>query len=114
MRPDRERLLDIQDALDSIKETIAGCSESEFLVGGRVYGAAAYYLSIVGEAVSRLSPELKASHPMIEWRDIVGLRNLLVHASFGIDRTMVWRVASAESPLLREQIARILEAELEE
>jgi hypothetical protein len=41
-------------------------------------------LTIIGEAVARLSPELTARHNAVPWPDIVGLRNILVHEYFGM------------------------------
>src|SRR5690349_3550182 len=109
MRRDRERLLDILEALDAIKSSVDGCDKVEFLTGSSVFGAVAYQLTIVGEAVSRLSSDLKGQHPSIMWRDIVSLRNLLIHAYFGIDRDLVWKVSVVDCPALHAQIDHILE-----
>jgi uncharacterized protein with HEPN domain len=45
---------------------------------------------------------------------VIGLRNVLVHEYFGVDRPMVWEVAIAEAPLLRAQVAAILKVEFPE
>lgn len=85
MRRDQERIVDVLGALD-----------------------------FVGEATSRLSAEIRERNPQIEWRKVIGLRNVLVHQYFGIDRPMVWEVAIHEAPLLRDQIAALLLAEFPE
>lgn len=114
MRRDRERILDIVEALDSVAQYLIGCSEVEFFSNDVLYGACAHKLTIAGEAAARLSDDIKERHPQIEWRKVIGLRNVLVHEYFGVDRQMVWRVAVAEAPFLRDRLAAVLTAEFPE
>ena len=69
--------------------------------------AVAQRLTTVGEAVARLSPEVKARDVSVPWQDIVGLRNILVHEYFGICWPLVWQTAVDHAPVLRAQIASI-------
>src|ERR1700722_6973416 len=114
MRRDRERIVDILEAIDSLTSSLRDRTEEEFFSNDLIYSASAYNLTVVGEAAARISPELKERNPQIEWRKVVGLRNVLVHQYFGIDRPMVWEVAITEAPLLREQIAAVLRADFPE
>jgi uncharacterized protein with HEPN domain len=61
-----------------------------------------------------MSTEIREQNPQIEWRKVIGLRNVLVHEYFGVDRPMVWEVAIVEAPLLRDQIAAILRSDFPE
>jgi len=114
MRRDRERVVDILEALDSLMQSLQECTEREFFSNDVICSASAYKLTIVGEAAARISDEMKERNPEIEWRKVVGLRNVLVHQYFGIDWAMVWEVASVEAPILRARIAAILQAEFPE
>lgn len=114
MRRDRERILDMMEALDSLAQSLVDCKEEEFLSNDLLYSATAHKLTIVGEAAARMSDELKELYPQVEWRKVIGLRNVLVHEYFGVDRPMVWEVAVTEAPLLRDRIAAILFAEFHE
>lgn len=58
---------------------------------------------------SKISDDVKNAHPEIAWRDIVGTRVILAHAYFQIDPTIVRRVITHDLPVLRAQLARILE-----
>jgi uncharacterized protein with HEPN domain len=111
MRRDRERLRDMLEALDSLEQIIKDTNKGQFLSSDVRYYAVAQLLTVVGEAASRVSVELKEKFPVVEWRTVVGFRNVLVHQYFSVLRPMVWQVATVESPQLREQIARILETE---
>jgi uncharacterized protein with HEPN domain len=68
-------------------------------------------LSIIGEPASHVSEEVAHCHPEVPWPQIVGSRNILVHAYFGIDWEIVWRAATNHCPVLRMQVANILAAE---
>ncbi|WP_292408536.1 MULTISPECIES: DUF86 domain-containing protein [unclassified Methanoculleus] len=48
-----------------------------------------YHLQIIGEAVRGISSEFRAANPDIPWSDIIGMRNVLIHHYFGIDRNAV-------------------------
>ena len=61
-------------------------------------------VEIVGEAASRLSAETRESHPDVPWREVVGMRNRLVHAYFDIDLRIVWDTVHINLPVLIAQL----------
>jgi uncharacterized protein with HEPN domain len=65
-------------------------------------------VQIIGEAASRVSGEAQNSTPSIPWRQIVAMRNRLVHAYFDIDPDEVWRVAVEEIPKLLPSLRALL------
>lgn len=71
--------------------------------------AAQRWIEILGEAASKISDDLKNAHSEIAWRDIVGTRVILAHAYFQIDPTIVRNVITHDVPMLRAQLAGILE-----
>src|SRR5207302_487601 len=111
MRRDQQRLIDILEALDWIAKMIAGRTEAEFLVDETLCYAVAQRLTVIGEAVARLTPEITARYDSVPWPDIVGLRNILVHEYFGIYWPLVWQTAVDHAPVLRVQVAEILKTE---
>lgn len=66
------------------------------------------WLEIVGEAASNVSEATRAAHPEIPWREIVGMRNRLIHAYPDVNLELVWAVIERDGPELR----RTLEAAL--
>ena len=62
MRRDAQRLNDILESLDWIAKAVAGRTEADFVADETLCYAVAQKLTIIGEAVARLSPELTARH----------------------------------------------------
>jgi uncharacterized protein with HEPN domain len=108
MRRDQQRLLDMLEALDSVANMIDHRSELEFISDETLCYAVAQRFTVVGEAASRVSAEIREQYPSIPWADIVALRNILVHQYFGIHWPLVWQTATDQAPTLRGQIAEIL------
>jgi uncharacterized protein with HEPN domain len=66
-------------------------------------------LQILAESLKRLSPEVKQSHPNIDWRSITGLRNILVHDYLGISTDLIWAIVERDLPVLEMHVKRLLE-----
>lgn len=113
MRPDKLYLVDIVDAADDIAEFISELEEELFYRDHKTQSAVLQKLIVVGEAAARLTDELIARHPEIEWRDIVAFRNILVHAYFSVQLEIVWETVTGDVPQLRQQVADILTQEFE-
>ncbi len=67
-------------------------------------------LEILGEAASRISPEFRDAHPEIPWRDMVDMRNRLIHAYFDIDMDIVWGTVRRALPPVLEAVQNVLGA----
>ncbi|MBZ5563680.1 MAG: DUF86 domain-containing protein [Acidobacteriia bacterium] len=107
MRDDREKLLDVREAIEKIeKYTVRG--EQAFKQDELVQTWIVHHLEIMGEAVRSLSPALRNKYPKVPWAKIIGMRNILVHHYFGIDVAAVWSVAQNELPRLRRDLDAIL------
>jgi uncharacterized protein with HEPN domain len=109
MRSDRLYLVDIIEATDAIAAFISDVDAEGFLNNDLVRSAVLHKLTIIGEAAARVSMPLRARFPETPWSDIVGFRNIAVHAYFSVDWQIVWQTASSDTPQLREQVVRILQ-----
>ena len=86
MRDDRQRLLDILDAVEKIEKYIKNGRDS-FEKDELIQTWMIHHILILGEAVANLSKDFCESHHEIPWRQIIAMRNLLVHVYFNIDNT---------------------------
>ena len=73
--------------------------------------AFAWHLSVIGEAASRLSTELRQTHSMVPWAEIVGMRHRLVHGYDAIDFDIVWQTLQVDLPPLVAALEEILRSE---
>ncbi len=111
MRREELYLTDIIEAADAIQRFLKIVKEKTFLENELLQSAVLQKLMIIGEAASRLPKEFRERHPEIEWEDIMGFRNIAVHAYFAVDWSIVWVAATQETPELRRKIAEILAKE---
>jgi len=111
MRPERLYLTDMVDAADAIGRFVTGVGYDDFVRDELRQSAVLQKLVVMGEAAARLSTDFRASHPAVEWADIVGFRNIAVHEYFAVNWSIVWVAATEDVPFLREKIARILAEE---
>ncbi len=99
-RRDRERLADIEDAIDAINEYVARGD----LHDGVVYDACRARLMEIGEAVKHLDSRLLDAAPDIAWNQIARMRDVLVHHYHDTDFAVVESVIVERLPSLREAI----------
>ena len=104
-------LQDIIEAANAIEKFITNVSEENFVADELLQSAVLYKLTIVGEAAVRVSTELKNRHPDIKWKQIVGFRNIVVHAYFSVNWKTVWTAATEDVVTLKQQIQEILQTD---
>jgi len=102
-------LLDINQAARQIIDFVDDVpNETAFLHDLKTQSAVLYQISIIGEAVGRLSDEFKNDHPDVRWRDIRGMRNIILHAYDNVDMPRVWDVVENDVPDLLEMFDPLL------
>ena len=90
---EREVLLLVEDMLDATNKIFTytkGLSYEQFISDNKTIDATVRNFEIIGEAANRIPNDFKFTHPEIEWRRIIGLRNRIIHEYFGIDYLIVW------------------------
>jgi uncharacterized protein with HEPN domain len=107
MRGDLDRLLDMLEMCDLL---LAHAGDPAVLAKDPVVQAAAQrWIEVLGEAATHVSDEVKQASPDVPWREIIGIRVILAHAYFHIDRDVVGGVVVRELPRLRFRLAELIE-----
>lgn len=100
MTADADRLRDMVEHLDLIEEhrpPTVQALESDIVLRSAILR----WLEIVGEAAANVGDATRAAHPEIPWREIVGMRNRLIHAYPDVNLELVWAVIERDGPELR-------------
>ena len=107
MRRDDERLADIIEAAEKIRARVVGGRE-RFDADEDLQIVLVHLVQIIGEAASCLSDHVTSDHPQVPWRQIIAMRNRVVHSYFEVDLDILWYVVTADVPQLSEQVSAIL------
>jgi uncharacterized protein with HEPN domain len=99
------------DAISDVEQFMEGVTKEEFFENKEKQFAVLRALEIIGEATKNLSRELKAKNREIQWHDIAGMRDKLIHGYFGVKLNLVWETVKKNLPDLKKQISEILKEE---
>ncbi|NJN85762.1 MAG: DUF86 domain-containing protein [Leptolyngbyaceae cyanobacterium SL_7_1] len=92
MLRDQESLIDIVIAIKRILRYVDNVSRDELEVNDEKLSAILYQITIIGEATKRLSHTFRQQHAEIPWREIAGMRDVIVHQYDQLDFDVVWDV----------------------
>lgn len=107
-RDHRSYLEDILLAISRI-ESYTAKGEKEFFNSILVQDAVIRQLSVLGEAASKLPLNLKKKHTTIPWKEIIGMRNIIIHEYSMIDLPIIWDTVSKGLPPLKRTVEKILQ-----
>lgn len=97
----------ILSAISKIEGYVVGFSQEKFLKDWLVQDGVMREIEIIGEASKNLSPEFKEKVPEIPWRDVVGMRNKLIHDYFEVDIEAVWKTVQEDLPFLKNEFLKM-------
>jgi uncharacterized protein with HEPN domain len=104
---DKQRLIHILESIDEIEKYTADSSIEQFMQNSMMRFASVKQIEIIGEAANHITEETKQKFNDIQWRQITGLRHVLVHEYFGIDSNLIWQIISNDIPELKIKIWEI-------
>ena len=108
MNKDSLYLESIRDCLERIAEyTESG--EDAFLASRLIQDGVIRNLEVIGEATKNISEDLRAANPSITWRQIAGMRDVLIHDYLKVNLSGVWRTVDSDLPPLDAAVKRLLQ-----
>ncbi len=86
----------------------AGTTLDQWLANEERMAATLYSIMILGEASRRVSPEFRERYPRVPWRQVTGIRSVIVHEYQRVDMNEIWNVCTRDVPALIPQLEDIL------
>ena len=113
MERDWASILDILESARTIRAYVAGMTRQHFLRETQVQDAVICRLGIIGEAARHTSPDFRGAHPDIQWSEIRGMRNRMIHGYDDINMDVVWDTAERDIPHLIQIVESLAPLESE-
>lgn len=105
---DKGRLMHILESVNNIYEFVEG-HDSQIIFADKIrYFAIVYQLVVIGEAANLLTDEFRSLHKQTPWREIINMRNFIVHGYNMVDKTEVLSVINDDLPILKKQVEEYL------
>ena len=101
---DKSRLEDILKSIQLIEEYSDGISFETFVADTMRYYAIMKNVEIVGEAANMLTRDFRETNTELPWREIIGMRNVLVHGYANISNEQLWSAVKADIPVIKNAV----------
>ncbi len=98
----------ILESISLIEDYTSQISKEDFFKSRQIQDAVMRRLEIIGEATKNISTEFKKEYPGIPWREIAGMRDVLIHEYFGVDLELTWTTVKENLPNLKQKLSQII------
>ncbi|BAT71903.1 conserved hypothetical protein [Thermosulfidibacter takaii ABI70S6] len=109
MREIRDYLADIKIECEYLISRSKGLGYEEFIQNEELKRAFVRSLEVIGEAAKHIPEELREKFAKIKWKNVVAMRNVLIHEYFGVDYKVIWKTVKVRIPELYGVIMDMIE-----
>ena len=109
MKSNEVFLRHVLDEITFLLEHTRALSFEDLMQDAVLQRACARSFEIMGEAVKNISTEFRRKHKEIDWKNIAGMRDKLIHQYFGVNWAILWDVIKKKLPCLKVHLEKILE-----
>ena len=101
---DKDRLQHILECIDNVFQFLDGKTFEDMTNNRMCFHAVVYNIMIIGEATNMLTKEFRDENQDTPWRDIIDMRNVLVHGYYIASPKFVWDTYVNDLPILKQQV----------
>ena len=109
MKSNEVFLRHVLDEITFLLEHTGALSFEDLMQDAVLQRACARSFEIMGEAVKNISTDFRRKHKEIDWKNIAGMRDKLIHQYFGVNWNILWDVIKEKLPGLKVHLEKILE-----
>ncbi|HPI20831.1 MAG TPA: DUF86 domain-containing protein [Candidatus Kapabacteria bacterium] len=101
-------LNDIKNSTADIIDFTHDIDYKRFINDKKTIYAVIRALEIIGEAAKKIPISLRKKYPEIEWKNMAGIRDILIYEYFGVNISIIWNVIENKLPLLLNNIEKVI------
>jgi len=109
MARDSEFIFDILEAAKLARNYVSGKTLEEFMSNPQCQDAVIRRLEVIGEAAGRISSGTQSAYPEIPWREMMRMRNVMIHEYDNVDLKIVWDTVKENLPKLIKSLEELSE-----
>lgn len=107
---DKAHLQDIIESFEWAKRYLGTLTVAQLAADQEKQDAIIRRIEIVGEATKRLSQDFRDANPHLPWRDMAGMRDILIHGYDRVDVARVHSTVTSRMPELIEELIQLRDA----
>lgn len=94
-------------SVSRIEEYVGSVTFENFNKDQKTIDAVVRNLEIIGEAAKNISEEFIEKYSDLPWREMVSMRNKVIHEYFGVDISILWQTIKEDLPGLKMQVEEL-------
>ncbi len=106
-KDDFEFVRHILESIELIESYTGEISKEEFIKDREKSDAVVMRLAVIGEATKNLSQGFRDEHDTINWKELAGIRDVLIHQYFAVDLDAVWGIIKTMLPPIKAKLTEL-------